>query len=448
MLCVFKNTILESNIQRMLYRALKILIQFGIKLFYKEVKIVNAVHLDHNGPVILIANHPNTLMDAWMLGLASKRPIYFMAKATFFNTKFKRWLLSRLNMIPVNRAVDGKIKGVSNQDSFEACYQLLEQGGVLAIFPEGTSFQERKLRELKSGAARIAIEAERRNEGLLNLRVIPVGLFYSDAEKFRSQVQIEIGKPIEINKFLSQENAVKQLTYQFKLALESVIPTPAFDENEKEVESLVNLMWARRYFQFRKVNSKAQMYEEMQRKIDEISLTKPYEWKRLMQQVSALQWKLKKLNLPEAILRKSLYYKVVRDKIIFNSLIQILLLPITVIGFIVHFIPYKLTDFILVYKVKDIEYHAPLGVLLGFILYPLTYWGIIEIVQIFIKLPFVYLLIYWLIMPIIGLFTYSMFKKAKLLIYQLRWYTLLRTHKTMMLSIFKEMEDISVKLEI
>lgn len=432
----------------MLYRALKILIQFGIKLFYKEVRVINAANLDHDGPIILIANHPNTLMDAWMLGLASKRPIFFMAKATFFNSSFKKWLLTRLNMIPVNRANDGKIKGVSNQDSFEACYQLLEKGGVLAIFPEGSSFQERKLRDLKSGAARIALEVERRNQGLLNVKVVPLGLFYSDPEKFRSQVQIEIGKPIDVKPYLNQENGVRQLTNHFKLALESVIPTPALSENEKEVESLVNLIWAKRYFQFRKVHSKAQMYEDMQRKIDEISLTKPYEWKLLMQQVSALQWKLKKLNLPEAILRKSVYYKVVRDKIIFNSLLQLLFSPIVMLGLLVHFIPFKLTDFILVKKVKEVEYQAALGILLGFILYPLTYWGIYELVSHFIDIPFIFKLLFWTLMPIIGLFTYSWMKKMKLLFSQLRWYFLLRRKKSLMMTLLKDMDEISKKLEL
>jgi 1-acyl-sn-glycerol-3-phosphate acyltransferase len=53
---------------------------------------------------------------------------------------------------------------VSNQDSFDACYRVLEEGKTLVIFPEGTSFLERHLRELKSGTARIGLEVEKRNQ--------------------------------------------------------------------------------------------------------------------------------------------------------------------------------------------------------------------------------------------------------------------------------------------
>ncbi len=87
----------------MIYQFLKFTVGIGIRFYYKEVKILNSKSLSHDGPIIIIANHPNTLMDAMMIGFASKRPIYFMAKATLFNSKFKLWFLQTVNMIPINR---------------------------------------------------------------------------------------------------------------------------------------------------------------------------------------------------------------------------------------------------------------------------------------------------------------------------------------------------------
>jgi 1-acyl-sn-glycerol-3-phosphate acyltransferase len=204
----------------MLYRILKLIVGLGIRLFYREIHVNNRKNIPSDAPIILIANHPNTLMDAWMIGHICPRPIHFMAKATLFKGKLKMKLLRALNMIPINRVGEGRTSGVSNQDSFKACYEILEEGKTLVIFPEGTSYQERLLRELKSGTARIALEAESRNEGKLGIQVVPIGLNYSQAEKFRSRVLVEIGEPILAKDFLKdyQNNSsqgARKMTEQF-----------------------------------------------------------------------------------------------------------------------------------------------------------------------------------------------------------------------------------------
>ena len=162
----------------MLYRLLKFIIGVGIRLYYKEIRVKNVEQLPQNSPLIIIANHPNTLMDAWVIGMICKQPIYYMAKATLFNSKFKLKLLKSLNMVPINRQGEGRVDGVRNEDSFGECYKILNEGKTLVIFPEGTSYKERVLRKLKSGTARIALEAEHRQKGKLGLKVVAVGLNY------------------------------------------------------------------------------------------------------------------------------------------------------------------------------------------------------------------------------------------------------------------------------
>ncbi len=431
----------------MLYRFLKVIIRFGIRLFYKEIKLLNKHHLDHDGPTILVANHPNTLMDAWMVGYVSKRPVYFMAKATFFSSPFKKWLLGKLFMIPVNRSNDSKTKGVSNSDSFEACYELMEKGGVLAIFPEGSSFQERRLREIKSGAARIALGAQKRNKNALNLKIIPIGIFYSDPEHFRSQVLIHVGAPIPVQYDDQQSNQHRVLSQLIKEKLEQVIPTPTNSiSQEKDIELLVNLLWERSYFQFKTVSSKAKMYQELQVKLDEMSVTKPYLLDEIMTETKSLIWKLHKLNLPYAIVRKSDYYKVVRDKLIFGVLMQVVLFPLVFLGFVQNIIPYLLTDFILMKKVKEVEYHAALGVLLGFIFYPLNYYCFTMLVNRFVPLTIEYQLMYWSFMVVTGLLAYSNVRKWKFLVGQVRWYQLLKGHQKLIKHIASQMQKIQEKL--
>lgn len=121
----------------MLYRILKFLISIGIRLYYREIRVKNSEKLPQSGPLIIIANHPNTLMDAWVIGMICKQPIYYMAKATLFNSKFKLKLLKSLNMVPINRQGEGKVEGVSNEDSFSECYKILNEGKTLVIFSRG-----------------------------------------------------------------------------------------------------------------------------------------------------------------------------------------------------------------------------------------------------------------------------------------------------------------------
>ena len=138
----------------------------------------------------------------WLIALACKKPIHYLAKGTFFNTKLKRRILGSLGMIPINRQIDGNTSGVSNTSSFEACYKVLESGKILVIFPEGNSIMERQLRELKSGTARIALEVLKRNEGNIDLKVVPLGLYYSQAHRFRSSVFVKIGEGISVHHHL------------------------------------------------------------------------------------------------------------------------------------------------------------------------------------------------------------------------------------------------------
>src|SRR5207247_683798 len=73
-----------------------------------------------------------------------------------------------------------------NLETFARCRSLLARGGTIALFPEGSSHNEPAPLPLKTGAARIALEAEDEH-GPLGMRVVPVGLVYEDKERFRSR---------------------------------------------------------------------------------------------------------------------------------------------------------------------------------------------------------------------------------------------------------------------
>jgi 1-acyl-sn-glycerol-3-phosphate acyltransferase len=78
-----------------------------------------------------------------------------------------------------------------NDEMFKACFDKLENKGVILIFPEGTSKTERILRSIKTGAARIALGTSRNNDFNINVTILPVGLNYSNSSRFRSEMSVE-----------------------------------------------------------------------------------------------------------------------------------------------------------------------------------------------------------------------------------------------------------------
>jgi 1-acyl-sn-glycerol-3-phosphate acyltransferase len=87
----------------MLYQITRFIIGIALRIYYKRIDIRNIHNLQTTGPSIIISNHPNTLMDSLLLGYVSRQEVYFLAKATLFNTKLKLWMMQKMHMIPINR---------------------------------------------------------------------------------------------------------------------------------------------------------------------------------------------------------------------------------------------------------------------------------------------------------------------------------------------------------
>ncbi len=208
----------------MLYFFIKHLSIGAVRIFFNSITAKHVDLIPKEGPIIFVANHPNTMMDPLVIGTTCPRDLHFFAKSTLFNHWFNRSLLTRLKLIPVYRKQDTPDEMTKNQDTFEKGYTLLEKGGSLLIFPEGISTGERVLEKIKTGAVRIGLGAEEKNNFSLNVVIIPVGLSYSDSIKFRSHVFVRYGKPIVLKEYQKAYGTdpietVQQITSQIEIAL-------------------------------------------------------------------------------------------------------------------------------------------------------------------------------------------------------------------------------------
>ena len=396
----------------MLYRLLKFLISIGIRLYYKEVRVLNRRNLPQKGPLIIISNHPNTLMDAWVLGMICKQPIYYMAKATLFDSKFKLKILKSLNLIPINRQGEGFIKGVSNDDSLNECYRILSEGKTLVIFPEGTSYKERVLRKLKSGTARIALETEKRNNGKLGLQVVAVGLNYSQPEKFRSRILIDVDKPRGVVEFLDEyrengRSAAQKLTTQFRTRLENVLLTSETKEEEALLDAIYQVINSKNVPSNGKgVRGEVKQMKEIKNRIDEIKILQPWLLTEIHLKIRAINWKFQKMKIRADFLDRNFKYRLFLQQTLISLFFVLLALPVFIIGVVHHFIQFKLTDWIIPKLSKDIEYYAPFAVFLGLFIYPIFYAGFLFLAHILFGLSWTGMLIYLIVLPLSGLFAY------------------------------------------
>ncbi len=210
----------------MLYAFLKTIVRLALAVFFKQIKHAGMANAPAKGPLIVVANHPNTFMDPILVAAQLRQPVFFLSNASVFVSPLVNWLLRLLHMIPVYRQQDVK-PGTSpdNRAVFSKCFEFLEGKGTLLIFPEGTSVLERRLRPLKTGTARIALEAEARHGFALGLKILPIGLNYSDATRFRGEVFVNIGPCLDLHGYAARHAAdpvaaVRDLTADIQTALE------------------------------------------------------------------------------------------------------------------------------------------------------------------------------------------------------------------------------------
>jgi len=175
------------------------------RLYYSRIEIAGQENIPAHGPVLLVANHANSLMDPVIIGIAARRPVHFMAKAPLFRIPIFGRLLFALGMVPAFRAVDNAGEVGRNVESLSKAAAFLAKGALVGIFPEGKSHDLLKLEQVRSGAARMALQGH--EAGARTLVVVPLGINYERKERFRSAIWVKVGEPIALEKWLAENPA-------------------------------------------------------------------------------------------------------------------------------------------------------------------------------------------------------------------------------------------------
>lgn len=171
--------------------AITAFLRFAVQIFFRRIEVVGLENIPDQGPVMFAVNHPNGLVDPLFVLCFAPRPVSFLGKAPLFRYPVIGWFVRALDSIPVYRKQDNTTG--TNAETFARAREILGRGGSIAIFPEGTTHSDPQLRELKTGAARIALGAN-----LERLTVVPAGIYYTAKHIFRSDALVVFGDGLPV----------------------------------------------------------------------------------------------------------------------------------------------------------------------------------------------------------------------------------------------------------
>jgi 1-acyl-sn-glycerol-3-phosphate acyltransferase len=182
----------------MLYSFAKILMTAGLRFFYRHIHTTGFENIPVKGPVIIIANHNASLMDAALLGILLKRKAYFFARGDVFVNKPIQKILWWFHMMPVHSHQGGRNTLSANNNSFSSGQQILSKGGIIVFFPESNSHIERQLLPFRKGVFRLAFDTAATSNFSFDIPIVPIGITYDHPVTCRTNVQVHAGKPLQL----------------------------------------------------------------------------------------------------------------------------------------------------------------------------------------------------------------------------------------------------------
>ncbi len=390
------------------YNFLRDCIALSMRVFYKKITIEGKENIPKDKPIIYALNHQNALLDALSLSVLRSQQV-FLARSDIFKGpagKFLRFI----KMLPIYRIRDGA-KNLQNNDAvFEEVVGVLENNKAMGILPEGSHLGQKRLKVLKKGIARIAFKAEERNDFNLDIQVVPVGLDYTNYINFGGSLLINFGEPFNLAPFKEEylENDQKGMnSFMIELRKRMIPMMLNIDDsnNYEEVKTLVDLFSLKKEMDNKtKLDhySKLKQQQSVSSKIIALKESNVDTFNSILENAKQVSELVNKLNFRQWVLKKEKYSAL---GIIFCRLLQLILFPIYLYGFLTNIIQFQLPVY-LSRNVKDPQFLSSFRLVLGFAVYTIFILICFPLIFIFTASPLV-ALGYALSIPVSGVLAFK-----------------------------------------
>lgn len=202
---------------------MKLYIRVCLYLYHGKIETSGLSNVPKDKPVVFLPNHQNALIDVLLIAVDCNRKPYFLTRSDVFRNKTLNMIFDFFGMIPIYRIRDGRESLKNNQAVFDQCAELLKKKEALVLFPEGNHNLKRRIRPLSKGFTRILFNTLEQHRDL-DVRLVPVGLNYKNAECFPDSVAIHYGNKIAVQDLYEVED-LKSTTERIKEAVSSELKT-------------------------------------------------------------------------------------------------------------------------------------------------------------------------------------------------------------------------------
>jgi 1-acyl-sn-glycerol-3-phosphate acyltransferase len=374
-------------------------------VFYRRVIVLGRENIKPDDHLIYAPNHQNALMDALAVLFTHKGQPVFLARADIFKRKTIAAILYFLKILPVYRIRDGFSSVKGNDEIFAKTIDVLRNKNGVVILPEGDHAGFRRLRQLKKGICRVAFQSDEATGFNLKIKIIPVGLEFSNYSRFRQVLTVAYGKPIEVSEYfesykLNPERALNELRSRLSDEMKGIMVHIESEEHYEAIDELRSMINGRYSDDIK--NSKLFRDRILVNKINTLMSSNPHLFERICSLSLTIKRKANELKTDYRLLEKR---KHPLGWLIAGMIGIIVTFPLFIYGNIFNLTFLEIPN-LQIRKIKDPQFHSSIrygiSLALAFVFLPLYL-----IISLFIFSTWWLGLLIFLTLPLSGLFAWN-----------------------------------------
>jgi 1-acyl-sn-glycerol-3-phosphate acyltransferase len=383
-------------------------------VFYRKVIVLGRENINPDHHLIFAPNHQNALMDALAVLFTNKGQNIFLARADIFKRKTIAAILYFFKILPVYRIRDGFRSLLGNDEIFLKTIDVLKNKNGLVILPEGDHAGFRRLRQLKKGICRVAFQSDEATGFNLKIKIIPVGLEFSNYSRYRQVLTVVYGNPIEVSDFfelykVSPEKALNELRTRLSDEMKRNMVHIESEEDYEAIDELRSMINGRfsddirfpKLFRDRKLINKMNL----------LKTSNPSIYKRICSLSLQIKKKAKDLNTDYRLLEKR---KHPIGWLIAGLLGILITFPLFIYGNIFNLTFLEIPN-LQIRKIRDPQFHSSIKYAISLIL-AFVFLPVYLILSFIIFSSWLLGLLIFLTLPLSGLFAWNYYLQFRRII--------------------------------